>query len=105
MLMSFVLAVDHGPVLVVKYEDLQSNATNEVLRMLKFLGVDYRSGQVATILKSDNFSQYYRNHTDNFEYYTPGQKVAINAAILHIIDQLKQAGLPDQIGLNKFIRV
>ena len=105
MLMSFVVGVDHGPILVVKYEDLQSNGTNEVLRMLKFLGMDYSPGQVATILESDNFSQYYRNHTDNFEHYTPDQKVAINAAILHFIDQLKQAGLPDEIGLNKFIRV
>ena len=105
MLMSFVVGVDDRPVLVVKYEDIQSNATSEVLRMLEFLGVDHSPEQVAAILKNENFTQHYRNHTDTFEHYTPEQKVAVNAAILNITNQLKQAGLPDEIGLKKFTRM
>jgi len=105
MLMNFVVGVDDRPVLVVKYEDIQSNATSEVLRMLKFLRVDHSPGKVAAILENENFSQHYRNHTDKFEHYTPEQKVAVNAAILNITNQLKQAGLPDDIGIKKFTRV
>ena len=72
--------------------------------MLEFLRVPHTPGQVAAILRQTEFTQYYRNHTDDFEHYTLQQKEAFNKAILYIIDQLRQAGLPDVIGLKKYIR-
>ena len=104
MMMNLVVKAGRRPVLLVRYEDLRANATKEVLRMLEFLRVPHTPGQVAAILREGEFTQYYRNHTDDFEHYTPEQKEAFNKAILYIIDHLRRAGLPDVIGLKKYIR-
>lgn len=104
MMMNLVVKVGRRPVLLIKYEDLQANATKEVLRMLEFLRIPHTPDQVAAILKEREFTRYYRNHTDDFEHYTPEQKKSFNTAILYIIDQLRRAGLPDVIGLKKYIR-
>ena len=105
MMMNLVVKVGRRPVLLVKYEDLQANATKEVLRMLEFLRIPHTPDQVAAILKEREFTQYYRNHTDDFEHYTPEQKKSFNTAILYIIEQLRRAGLPDVIDLKKYIRL
>ena len=105
MMMNLVVKVGRRPVLLVKYEDLQANATKEVLRMLEFLRIPHTPDQVAAILKEREFTRYYRNHTDDFEHYTPEQKKSFNTAIIYIIEQLRRAGLPDVIDLKKYIRL
>ena len=105
MITNFILKAGRRPVLLVRYEDLVANTTGELLRILEFLGVPYSPVKVTTSLKSKEFTQYYRNHSDNFEHYTAKQKAAINADISKITSELDKAGLAHTISLAQYIKL
>lgn len=80
-------------VLLVHYEDLKANATREVLRMVRFLGVEVPDDMVAERVKQD-FTSFYRNHTQSFEHFTTVQKDYINRIILQVASKLNSQVLP-----------
>lgn len=73
-------------VLVVRYEDLKSNALHEVMRMLEFL--DYAIPE-HVLMKHKEFTTFYRNHTSTFKHFTRTQRIHINSVIMKMHSKLK----------------
>lgn len=67
------------PVLLVHYEDLKADLVREVKRMVKFLGYDMPEDVLRERI-TQQFNDFYRNHTPTFEHFTPAQKKFINDA-------------------------
>ena len=105
MITNFIVKAGRRPVLLVRYEDLMANTTGELLRMLEFLGMPYSPMEVTTAVNSSKFTQFYRNHSDNFEHYTAKQKAVINADIKKTILELDKAGLAHTISLAQYVRL
>lgn len=64
------------PVLILRYEDLKENTSQEMKRVTDFLGFSYSLDEVAARLE-DGYSQFYRNHTVDFTHFTPTQELFI----------------------------
>jgi hypothetical protein len=82
MIANHVKAHEAGrPVLVVFFEDLKVDPAPQLARMLQFLEMPSSPDIINATLMND-YTTYYRNHTDNFEHYTAEQKIFINDIIL-----------------------
>ena len=68
------------PVLILRYEDLKENTSQEMKRVTDFLGFSYSLDEVAARLE-DGYSQFYRNHTVDFTHFTPTQELFIHNMI------------------------
>ena len=68
-----------NPLHVVKFEDLKSNTLIEVWKIISFFGGEEYLNITTETLGYDNF---YRNHTDMFDHFTPDQEKYISEAIL-----------------------
>lgn len=60
-------------VLVVQYENLRKNLDGELRRMLDFLEHPYNEEDIQCTVHSA-MDGFHRNHTRNFDPYTPSQK-------------------------------
>ena len=79
-------------VLVVLYEQLQSDAVRQVQRVLDFLHFPY-SPQVVERALEGGFNSFYRNHTDTFSHFTTQQMSSINDSIVATANRLRSYGL------------
>ena len=84
------------PLLRVFYEDLKTNTTHEVIRMLDFLEVpSYLSTHLQNRLNS-RLQKFHRQRED-FKYFTEQQKEALRSMLLHVIGELAAGGYTDSV--------
>ena len=88
--------------LVVKYEDLQENASREVKRILSFLQMPYRDQEVDERL-ARGFDSFHRSHKPGFEHYTPGQKQRVLRAINDTIQLLNRSRLSHLLDIHDYL--
>ena len=88
----------HGPVLVVKYEDLLEDWRAQVMRMLSFLNVEARD----FVDWSAGFLQYQRAHRQPYSHYTMEQVAVVNRAIMETHEYLRDAGVLDMLSVIEY---
>ena len=92
------------PLLVVYFEDLKTNYTGEVERMLDFLQISYSKEQLEERLKP-GFTLFKRNHSKAFEHYTIEQKATIMRMIARTKKELEDNGIQDVIQIQRYLAV
>ena len=72
--------------LLVKYEALKNDTAMEIQKILDFLDISYSTEDLQRQL-SGGFSAFHRSHSnENFDHFTPEQKLWIDAAIMNATD-------------------
>ena len=89
-------------VLVVRYEDLQADSFLQVTRMLDFLGHSYNATDLAAKLRG-GYTDFHRNHTDNYEHYSEDQKRELNAMIMDTISVLQAHHLDHLFKIREYV--
>ena len=87
------------PTLNVYYEDLKTNATREVHRMLTFLGVPHTTEEVDSQLNEGGPQALHRHHRhrSNGRYFTADQIMFTYNFLMHLQQELRKSGLGDII--------
>jgi len=67
------LGMNNQPILVIQYEKLKKNLDIELKRMLDFIEHPYTEDDIQCTLQS-GMSSFHRNHTEQFDHYTPSQR-------------------------------
>ena len=99
----WVIEQDQYPVHILRYEDLKNNTLHEIEKTLDFLGVFYDHETVADRIKKD-YSEFQRPHkTDNFEHYSPQQKLLLSRTLLDTMAAAERAGKSSLLRLNEYI--
>ena len=89
------------PLLRVTYEDLQSNTSREVVRMLDFLCVPYSRSLVEKRL-NDGFQKFLRPvGGQKFKHFTALQRKVLVAMLSDVISECSQKGFKDT---KKYVR-
>ena len=78
------------------------NATREVIKLLKFLGVPHSEQVVNERLKS-GFSDFYRNHHDEFSHFTAEQEHFVTSLVNQTISILKVYGLSKVFPIHEYL--
>ena len=94
---------DQYPVHILRYEDLKNNTLHEIERTLDFLGVFYDHDTVVDRLRED-YSEFHRSHqADNFEHYSPQQKLLLSGTLLDTMAAAEKAGKSSLLRLNEYL--
>ena len=90
------------PALVVKYNDLKSNALREIKRMLDFLNFPYTDEEVSKKM-AKTFDTFHRSSHAEFEHYTPEQRANINRVLQETVELLKEQNRGNTLGIEEFL--
>ena len=77
------------PLHVVYFEDLKTNAVEEVLKMLDFL--EFSSSHKQIVLERLSDTRFYRKQRDDFRHFTPDQEMFLNRIIVSTDTALVQS--------------
>jgi len=99
---SWIINGRNNPFHVVRYEDLKMNETREIIKLLKFLGVPHSDQEVNERLKF-GFSDFYRNHHDEFRHFTTEQERFITSQVNQTISILKVYGLDKVFPIHEYL--
>lgn len=102
MVKEWVTSHGRHAILVIKYEDLQRNATLQVKRILTFLQIPYRDQDIDTRLR-EGFNSFHRTQKPEFEHYTPGQRQRVMRAISDTIHLLNTARLSHLLDIQEYL--
>ena len=91
-----------NPVLVVTYEVLKNQIDSEVIRMLKFLNVEFDKNKLSENLRGGFNSFQRKKHRANFEHYTDIQRNYINCIIEDISHLLKVHGKSHLLTVDQY---
>ena len=93
------------PVLRVLYEDLKSNTTNELERMLQFLHVPLSNAQLQPHQGGDSgLEKLHRQANHSFDPFTEQQRKTLRSMMTHLKDKLEVKGYRDSIDyVNKYL--
>ena len=58
------------PILVIKYEDMLTDLSTQLKKMLNFLQVPYSKTQINCVL-NNQLNRFHRKKISNFDHYTP----------------------------------
>ena len=89
--------------LVVRYEDIQQNATREVARMLDYLQFPYTYKTLVERLK-DDFVLFHRNHTIKFETFTECQIELVEGWLNKTLNTLLIENHRITFGIEEYMR-
>lgn len=103
MMKDWVTSHGRHAILVVKYEDLKKNATFQVKKILNFLQIPYKKGDVEARL-AEGFDSFHRTHKPDFEHYTPGQRERILRAIKDTIELLNNTRLSHVLDIHDYLQ-
>ena len=103
MMKDWVTSHGRHAILVVKYEDLKKNATFQVKKILNFLQIPYKKGDVEARL-AEGFNSFHRTHKPDFEHYTPGQRERILRAIKDTIELLNNTRLSHVLDIHDYLQ-
>lgn len=84
------------PILLVNYEDLKADPVREVKRMVDFLGYKLPESVLRERI-NQQFTVFYRNHTQTFEPFTAAQMKLVNATCSRVAAKLN----PGQLYLHR----
>ena len=99
----WVIDQDKYPVHILRYEDLQKNTLEEILRVLDFLNVSYDYDTVAERLRED-YSEFHRPHkTVESEHYSDEQKQQLRSWFMDIIIAAENAGKSHLLQLDEYL--
>lgn len=92
------------PVIVVKYEDMKTNTSMELQRMLDFLQFPYSETQLQSLV-SKGYNTFKRNHSldGDFERFTPAQRLFVNSLVRTTNTKLEEHGLADKYNLTSYL--
>ncbi len=78
------------PVLLIRYEDVKTDAVKEVKRMLDFLGVPYSDEELKQKLSQD-FTAFQRQHKhDEFDHYTNEQRQLLLSVVQETVSKIHE---------------
>ena len=96
-------SINSHPVHIVRYENMRSNTTSEVAKMLSFLHIPFNKVTLADKLQND-FTTFKRKHTsDNFEHLSSSQKQHIKSVLIDTIELAESANLTNILGLKDYL--
>ena len=90
------------PVLVVRYEDLETDRIGQMKRMLDFLRVPYSEVELLKRMEVDLESFRPKNHID-FEHFTPKQRDCVQRVITETLGVLKKWNHGDTLGVAEYL--
>ena len=90
------------PILVVRYEDIKADTLVQVRRILDFLEFNYMEQKLTERIR-EGYSSFYRNHTDNFEHFTPQQNAFINAELNKIVSVLHTYNVSGLFRIDQYV--
>ena len=103
MIKEWITSHGRHAILVVKYEDLQKNASHQVKRVLTFLQVPHRGKEVDERL-AQGFNSFHRSHKPvNFDHYTPGQRQRVLKAINDTIQLIDRSRLSHLLDIHDYL--
>ena len=82
------------PLLRVFYEDLISNVTHEVIRMLTFLNVPYSMAHLKLTLNG-GYQEFHRQREHTLTPFTQQQTETLLAMMSHLVNELSAKGYHD----------
>ncbi|CAI8007273.1 hypothetical protein GBAR_LOCUS5126 [Geodia barretti] len=82
------LSNTNKPLLIVTYEDIKSNRTREVFRMLDFLHVKYSAEEIIEKFKDDQLTMFKRPKARDFDPYTPPQRNRVRTRLKQLSKSL-----------------
>ena len=82
------------PLLRVYYEDIKSNATREVLRMLDFLRVPHSKSLVEAKL-GGGYGSFRRGAGRSFIHFTEQQRLVVVTMLSHVVRECSEKGYHD----------
>ncbi|CAI7996908.1 hypothetical protein GBAR_LOCUS1991 [Geodia barretti] len=82
------LSKTNKPLLIVTYEDIKSNTTREVFRMLDFLNVEYSAEEIIEKFKDDQLTMFKRPKARDFDPYTPPQRDRVRTRLKQLSTSL-----------------
>ena len=91
----FLLAeakVAQCPVLILRYEDLKKHSVPEMKRVTDFLGFSFTKKEVSARLRG-GYPQFYRNHTVDFQHFTPAEEQFLHSLIHNTTLLMKEYGV------------
>lgn len=93
-----------NPFLIVRYEDLIVNTTDELSKMVEFLGYkEVVSRLEIQRVVREGYRSFYRNHKSVFEHFTPDQKELIHRTVEETIDLLAKYNLANSFPIRKYL--
>jgi len=78
------------PTLVVEYDDLKMDTYGELKRMLDFIGYPYTEDNILCAIKQTLSNSFHRNHTKQFDSYSPVMRQFVNEVILQLSTALEK---------------
>ena len=99
---NWIIASKQNPFLVIRYEDLKPRYTLELVKILKFFGINYTAKDVMGRLGS-GFNNFYRNHRDNFTHFTVRQEKLIKKTINETLATITEHGFRDVFGIREYL--
>lgn len=101
MVRNWVIKKQQHPVLVVKYESLKNEPIEQSKKMLDFLGVSYSDLQLESLL--GEVQTFHRNHSDDFDHYTPSQRDYVQSVVKGTISLLQTNRLSDVVDISDYL--
>jgi len=72
------------PTLVIEYDDLKMDTSGQLKRMLDFIGYPYTDNDILCATKSSSSDSFRRNHTKQFDPYSPAMRHYVNGIVLQL---------------------
>jgi hypothetical protein len=82
------LYLKEEPLLIVTYEDLKANVSQEVLRMLEFLGINYSPNTIFERLRCESTTFKRSKPLQRFDPYTPEQRNFVRSCLKEFLKSL-----------------
>ena len=92
----------YHPVLVIRYEDLKTDTSNSLRRMLDFLQVPYTEQKLQEVI-TQGFRDFKRKHYEEFDHYTPEQREFIRTVIKDTQSVLEARGLSSVCNIQEYL--
>ena len=92
------------PVNVIKYEDMKTNPSRELRRMLDFLQVSYTEAQFQRVV-NNGYEKFKRHHSprDDYDHYTSEQRAFVNSVIRSTHSVLEEYHLSETCNVYDYL--
>ena len=92
------------PFLIVRYEDIKSDALSQVKKINNFLNIPV-SDQLLQTRITTGYETFHRSHPQEFEHYTPQQTKQVLKVVREVVNMLQKEnnGSGDTFGITDYI--
>ncbi len=100
----WIVGAKFNPLLITRYEDIKANTVKEVLRMIEFLGFkDLFTEDALRVKLGTGYSNFFRNHQDDFGHFTAQQSELISKTVQETIDLLTENGIENSFAIRDYL--